>query len=292
MAATASTLTIVLATVIPVVFVILVILIIWRCARRRSYELFNRGITPVADEEIESWKNDRQIDDEKEPMPEPLIRGPRAQNHSINTHHQGTEKSGATSPASSKHHQHKSSVSSITKPPSVIVYQNPSGLGSRHSDEQLPRSPTTKYSLEYLQAPIQARAPNARPGLTDDAVQGDAPFIPQLKRQPSRLSKNNPQGQLPSPTQAQHQRHKSAIGTMGATEVQGDRWYGSQAYGQDYQSRKSADNIPRRGVSGRAHNHIYSSTENPPRRSLDDASPGGLSPRPLLRKSEIGRAIG
>lgn len=261
MAGKVAPLTIILATVIPVVFVVSLVIFLWRCTRKRSSSgLFNRGITPIADEEIESWRNDRS--DEKEPIPEPEPAKTKPQRQpSTKSHHQ--------------HHQQNSSVSSIQKPPSVIVYQNPAQYQPRASGEQSPRSagPSYKRSMDNPQTPILARAPNARPGLTDEAVQGDDAFIPQIKRQPSRLTKS-------------HSRHRSAYGAVGAGR---DRWNGP---GPDGLSRKSADNIPRRGSAARGHDRLYSATENPPRMSLDDSSPAGLSPRPLLHRSEIGRAIG
>lgn len=258
--ATSKNLTIILSTVIPVIFVVGLAIALWRWGRKRNSRLFNRGITPIADEEIESWKNDR-TDEEKEPVPET----PNRSNGYTKSH---------------RHHQQNSSVSSCQKPPSVIVYQN--NYQSRISGEHSPRSAgPMKRSMELPQTPVLARAPNARPGLTDDTVQGDDAFVPQLKRQPSRLSKNQA---------GQHQRHKSAYGAIGATGGR-DRWYGQAS--QDYHTRQSADNIPRRGSAARGHERIYSATDNPPRMSLDEAiSPGGLSPRPLLHKSEIGRAIG
>lgn len=263
MAGKALPLTITLSTVIPVVFVLVLILILWRCARNRASRLFNRGITPIADEEIESWRNERN-DDEKEPIPEPAPSS-------------SSEKS--KSKAQSRHHQQNSSVSSVQKPPSVIVYQNVAGqCQPRMSGERSPRSPglAHKRSMDMPQSPVLARAPNARPGLTDDTVQGDDAFI-QLKRQPSRLSKN-------------HQRHRSVNGALGATGGRTDRWYGQGQH--DYQSRQSADNIPRRGSAARGHERVYSETTHPPRMSLDEAlSTPGLSPRPL-HNSEIGRAIG
>lgn len=262
-------LTIILSTVIPVVFVLVFVIVLWRCARKRTSRLFNRGITPIADEEIESWRNDRH-DDEKEPIPEPV---PSSSSSSSN------EKPKPT--AQSRHHQQNSSVSSIQKPASVIVYQNVAGQGQpRMSGEQSPASPglLTKRSMDLPQSPVLARAPNARPGLTDEAVQGDDAFIPQIKRQPSRLSKN-------------HQRHRSVNGIIGATGGRADRWYGQGQH--DYQSRQSADSIPRRGLAARGHERVYSETINPPRMSLDEAvSAAGFSQRPLLHTSEIGRAIG
>ncbi|KFH41365.1 hypothetical protein ACRE_079320 [Hapsidospora chrysogenum ATCC 11550] len=268
-----SSLTIILSTVIPVVFVAALVLLVWCCARKRSSRLFNRGITPIADEEIDSWRNDRN--DEKELIPEAAPNG--------NNDTRGGSKEPKPQ-SQSRHHQQNSSVSSTHKPPSVIVYQNGGAQGQpRASGDQTPRSgPASlghKRSLDLPQSPVLARAPNARPGLTDETVQGDVPFIPQVKRQPSRLSKS------------QHQRHRSAYGAIGAVGGRGDRWYGYDRH--ESHSRQSADNIPRRGPAQRGHERGYSATVNPPRISLDESiSPGGLSPRPLLHKSEIGRAIG
>jgi hypothetical protein len=263
-----SSLTIILSTVIPVVFVVALVLLVWRCARKRSSRLFNRGITPIADEEIESWRNDKN--DEKELIPEAAPNG-------------NNDARGGSKPQS-RHHQQSSSVSSIQKPPSVIIYQNGGAQGQPPTPgDQTPRSGRAslghKRSMDLPQSPVLARAPNARPGLTDEAVQGDVPFIPPVKRQPSRLSKS------------QHQRHRSAYGAIGATGGRSDRWYGQDRH--ESHIRQSADNIPRRGPAPRGHERGYSATVNPPRISLDDSnSLGGLSPRPLLHKSEIGRAIG
>lgn len=257
MARRASTLTIVLASTLPALFVIGAVLLLWRWSRRRSVALFNRGITPIADEEIESWKTEKN--DEKESYRDP----------STSTHR------------SPGHHAHNSSVSSAHKP-SVIVYQN-SNITPYQSnvtgDSSPPRSLLNKHSVDLPQTPILARAPNARPGLTDEAIQGDDAFIPQLKRQPSRLYKS-PTG---TPTRPQHNRHRSAY-----TENTRDRWYGQQPDG-----RQSSDGIlPRRSTGQRGHERLYSATANPPRMSLDQVTAaGGLSPRPV-HKSEIGRAIG
>ena len=46
-------------------------------------------------------------------------------------------------------------------------------------------------------------------------------------------------------------------------------------------------------ITFRQHSRVYSSSENPPRMSFDDEIfLGGLSPRPVVHKSDIGRAIG
>jgi hypothetical protein len=257
----ASTLTIALASAIPAVFVVALALFLWYYFHKRSSSLFNRGITPIADEEIESWKT--EPNSEKESYREP----------STSTNN------------SPRHHAHNSSVSSTQKP-SVIVYQTPtaSTYQSTVSDQSPRQLPSKKRSFDIPQTPVLARAPNARPGLTDEAIQGDDAFIPQLKRQPSRLSKST----AGTTTRVQHSRHRSAY-----TDVTRDRWYGQQT---DFPSpsRQSSDCIlPRRSTGQRGHDRMYSATVTRPRMSLDEAStaPGGLSPRPL-HQSEIGRAIG
>ncbi|TWU77999.1 hypothetical protein ED733_006213 [Metarhizium rileyi] len=51
---------IILATTIPCVILIALATIVCYRTRRRKARLFNRGITPIDDEEIESWKVDRK----------------------------------------------------------------------------------------------------------------------------------------------------------------------------------------------------------------------------------------
>jgi hypothetical protein len=256
--ARASTLTIVLASTLPAVFVLVIVLAVWRFSRRRNLALFNRGITPIADEEIESWKTTEKNDE-----------GESYRGRSMSTQY------------SPGHHAHNSSVSSAMKP-SVIVYQNPNGSPNQSDfagGQSPPRSLLHKLSMDLPQTPILARAPNSRPGLTDEAIQGDDAFIPQLRRQPSRLYKS----QSGTPTRPQHNRHRSAY-----TENTRDRWYGQQPDG-----RQSSDGIlPRRSTGQRGNERLYSESANPPRLSLDQVIPaGGLVPQPIHR-SEIGRAIG
>lgn len=258
MARRASTLTIALASTLPAVFVLVAVFLFWRYSRRRSLALFNRGITPIADEEIESWKTTEK-NDERDSYRDPSTSSQRSPGH----------------------HAHNSSVSSALKP-SVIVYQNSivSPYQSNfNGDQSPPRSLHHKQSIDLPQTPILARAPNARPGLTDEAIQGDDAFIPHLKRQPSRLYKS----QSGTSTRPNHNRHRSAY-----TEYTRDRWYGQQTDG-----RQSSDGIlPRRSTGQRGHERSCPALAQPPRISLDQVTPaGGLSPRPVHR-SEIGRAIG
>lgn len=267
MAPRASTLTIVLASTIPVVFVVGLAVLVWRYSQKRSSRLFNRGITPIADEEIESWRIEKN-DEETDTCRDPSMSTDNSPRHN-----------------SSRHHTHNSSVSSTQKP-RMIVYQNstPSAYQTLPG-EQSPRSLSHKRSVDIPQTPVLARAPNSRPGLTDEAIQGDDAFIPQLKRQPSRLFKSN--SQSGTPTRPQHSRHRSAY-----TDVTRDRWYG-QPPEFPLPGRQSSDGIlPRRSTGQRGHERVYSATTNRPRMSLDEATvPGGLTPRPV-HKSEIGRAIG
>ena len=52
---------------------------------------------------------------------------------------------------------------------------------------------TYKTSLDCIQSPVLARAPNARPGLTDDSIRADEPYtiLPTSPSQPLRSSKHS-----------------------------------------------------------------------------------------------------
>ncbi|KAJ4417083.1 hypothetical protein N0V82_006365 [Gnomoniopsis sp. IMI 355080] len=260
---------IILATVMSVVGCLLIGVSIWmfmRCRRRRS-KLFSRGITPIGDDEIETWKGQRR---EK-------VHDTDERSHSPPQERRTEEDKG---------HQKSESTTSIKKPPSVIVY-------ARKSEEWSPRSPTmpdypfSKMSLdgggkrsfekELAMSPIQARAPNAREGLTDEAVPGDEPFVSSPKRRGSRLSKG------PRHPHQTHSRNKSNRSSSSLHRL-GDRVFGYES--DDH--RPSHEFYP-------SHSRVSSSQE-PPRLSLSEDWPtgsGGLSPRPLLvRAEDIGRAIG
>ncbi|KAG8165170.1 hypothetical protein KVR01_005445 [Diaporthe batatas] len=259
---------VVLSTVLSVVGVILVVgatLFCLRCRRRRS-KLFRRGITPIDDDEIETWKSSRR---EKELG----------------------DDAGLTKYSDSNGHVKHESVSSTRKSTSVIVYSN-----TRRSEERSPRSPRAQFQYgkrsldgrkisldkELPQTPIQARAPNAREGLTDDAVPGDDPFIQYPKRQTSRLSKT-------PPNHPQHPRHAhTRTRSSFSLRSLGDhiRGYDSEVEltprtsqdCHDYQARRSNDH----------HSRVFSSSSIPPRLSLSNDWPGS----PQLRQAMIGRAIG
>jgi hypothetical protein len=250
------TLVITLSTILSVVAFLILFGSIFLCYRfkRGRLPVFKRGISPIDDEEIESWKANR--DDEKY--------------------------------TSLNRDERHNSTGSVKKPPSVIVYQNPAV--ARASGEHSPHfscGHSYQRSIDIPQTPVLARAPNSRPGLTDETVEGDDAYIPSPRRHPSRLSK------LPSPRHARTRSSRSSI-SVGSYHA----WLGSP--NSPRASNEYSHYYPRTSHSyDRKHTRIYSNSSNPPRLSFeDDFFMGGLSPRPLIRRSdftpesEIGRAIG
>nr|XP_036583428.1 uncharacterized protein CTRU02_06554 [Colletotrichum truncatum]KAF6792471.1 hypothetical protein CTRU02_06554 [Colletotrichum truncatum] len=254
-----------LSTVLSVLGVVLIVGAVCVCYRYRYGRLplsgrgpfSRRGIAPIDDEEIESWKASRTI-----------------------------EKS--TTVVVDK----QDSASSIRKPPSVIVYQNHNSYQPRTSTDTSPRSlyhkrSMDKRSIDLPNTPVLARAPNARVGLTDDAIEGDLAFIPSPKRQNSRLSK------LP-PLSPRHARHRSTRSSASVGSLR-DHWFG---YHGDFElsPRTSTDPyacMPSSAHSDGKHHRVYSDPSNPPRLSLgEEFRLGALSPRPQPRQSEIGLAVG
>jgi hypothetical protein len=268
---------IVLATVVPVTAITAVGWFLWRRSRqrrqRRRFLFMKRGITPINDEEIESWKRDRSH--EKAQIIEAANRDARdleeQQQQQQHQEHDYLQR------------QKSTSFSSVRKPPSVIVYDRPH---PRVSEELSPRSIHYKRSIDIPSTPVLARAPNSRPGLTDEAVQGEDAFIPPMKRQPSRLAK--------LPPSSRHSRTRSSrSSTMSAVSPQ-DPWHGH--YPDAFNgTRSSSEYLPRAYQSldirrQQPRMHFMSNTS---RLSFDEeVYLGGLSPRPLVHQSEIGRAIG
>lgn len=246
------TLSSVLSVVVLVVIAIGVYLLCLRNRRaRRRLPLFNRGITPIPDDEIASWKINKPRS-EKSPA-RYTTRNPTTYGHK--------------------------KASSQT--PSLIQYHNP-GKSSLDYAPHSPRSFLGRHSNDLPQSPqsaVLAKAPNARTGLTDQAVPGDDPFLPAPRRQPSRLHK------LPgSPAVPQRPRGGSRSNSMRSfAEV----WYGENML--SLSPRASSEVMPAstRGGSSR----VYSTSTAPPRLSLTDDMMGGLSPPPPHR-TEIGRALG
>ncbi|KAI8629174.1 hypothetical protein F5Y19DRAFT_92154 [Xylariaceae sp. FL1651] len=243
-----ETLVIVLSTVFGVIGVVLIVAAtFWFMHSRRKHRLFNRGITPIGDDEIATWKVNRA--DEKE-----------------------TER--YTRPS----HVSKDSTNSAR-----IQYQK----GYRPSTDAVisPRSfLNDNYSLDLPRSPevaVLARAPNARTGLTDETVPGDDPFVPPLRRQPSRLQKmppNMPKG--PSRTNSR---------------TRGSRTNSMKSYAENWQgSAESSPTGSRDANHHIGHSRIYSSSSVPPRLSSsgDNEAYTNLSPPPSRRHDNIGRALG
>ncbi|KAF4976387.1 hypothetical protein FDECE_18480 [Fusarium decemcellulare] len=267
-----KTLIIVLATVVPVTAITAAGCFLYRRNQRQRRPLFmKRGITPIDDEEIESWRTNRS---EEKPR---VIEARSSNSHDLKEQlHQ--------------HQRQTSSMSSIRKPPSVIIYNHPLPQSHPHprvSEELSPRSLHHKRSIDVPSTPILARAPNSRIGLTHEAVQGDDAFIPPLKRQPSRLAK------LPPSTSRNGRTRNSRSSTVSAISPR-DAWHGHYPDSL-FGPRSSSEYLPRanRSLDIRRQHQRMHSMSNPTRMSFDDdVFLGGLSPRPLIRKSEIGRAIG
>ncbi|EEU48443.1 uncharacterized protein NECHADRAFT_98719 [Fusarium vanettenii 77-13-4] len=260
---------IVLATVVPLTAITAVGCFLYRRSRQRQrrFLFLKRGITPIDDEEIESWRTDKSL--EKTPIIEATSN--HGHSHSLEQQLQ-------------QHQRQKStSVSSIRKPPSVIIYNSP----NPHEEISSPRSLHHKRSIDVPSTPLLARAPNSRPGLTDETVQGDDAFVSPLKRQPSRLAK------LP-PSASRHGRTRSSRSSTVSAISPRDPWHGHYP-DSVFGPRSSSEYIPRanRSLDIRRQHHRMHSMISPSRMSFDDeVFMGGLSPRPLIRKSEIGRAIG
>ncbi|KAK1986282.1 hypothetical protein LZ30DRAFT_778421 [Colletotrichum cereale] len=251
-----------LGTVLSLLGVVIIVGAICLCYRYRRGRLpfGRRGNTPIDDEEIESWKACRTIEK-------------------------------CTTIVVDEHEQH-GSAGSVRKPASTIVYQDNSQHQPRMSTETATRSlyhkrSMDKKSIDIPQAPVLARAPNARVGLTDDTVEGDLAFLPSPKRRSSRLSK------LP-PSSPRHGRHRSSRSSVSIGSLR-DHWHGYHI-DVELSSRASADpytRMPSSAHSDGKRRHVYSSYPNPPRLSLDEELRlGGLSPRPFISRSEIGRAVG
>ncbi|KAI0966568.1 hypothetical protein F4678DRAFT_291924 [Xylaria arbuscula] len=244
-----ETLVIVLSTVLSFVGVTSIVSItLWYLRSRRRHKLFNRGLTPIGDDEIATWKVNRA--DEKE------------------------QEAYTTRPS----HVSKDSTSSariqyqkgINRPSTDAVITPRSFIGNSFSIE-LPRAP---------EAAAFARAPNARTGLTDETVPGDEPFVPQLKRQPSRLQK------MPPGTPKAVSRSSSRT-RASRSQSHPENWQGGSAESSPPGSR---DGNPRAG-----HSRIYSSSSIPPRitSAADKELLAGLSPpSSSWRREAIGQALG
>jgi hypothetical protein len=300
------TLVISLSTILPAVGLTLILagLFLWQRRRQRRLPFLSRGVSPIDDDEIERWKSPR--DHEKAPF--------QGGDTDVEADAAFNKESGA--PSHAKH----PSTSSVKKPPSVIVYNRPhDAQGTRPSTDAESRrsfaqnhpaySGKTSFDKALPQTPIQARAPNARAGLTDESVPCDEPFIFSPKRVPSRRLSKLPPSSAMGRSRAQHARARSS---RSSTRSFGEYYYasgGGSRTGSDLElsPRYSHDHAQHhhhsssrehsRSHSGPrgSHSRVYSSSSIPPRLSFgDEVLLGGLSPaRPRFPgEAEIGRAIG
>jgi len=294
------TLVIALSTVFSAVGLALIAaaILLYRRRRRSRLPFLSRGISPIDDDEIERWKSPR---DEKA----------RYQGGDTDAEADAAFDKETGAPSHAKH----PSTSSMKKPPSVIVYSRAhDAQGARYSTDAESRrsfaqnhpayNGKTSFDKALPQTPIQARAPNARAGLTDESVPGDEPFIPSLKRTPSRLSKLPPNSSMGR--RAHHARARSSRSST--RSFGGDYPYygnGGSRTGSDLElsPRHSHDHLRHSHHHSRSfgggprgsHSRVYSSSSIPPRLSFgEEVLYGGLSPaRPRFPgEGEIGRAIG
>ncbi|KAF3016809.1 hypothetical protein E8E14_009862 [Neopestalotiopsis sp. 37M] len=255
------TLIITLSTVLSVVGVIIIAITVYLCLRRRRKrsKMFNRGITPIDDDEIATWKIRRAAD----------------------------EKSGTrfTSRNSTTAYTQRRAPRNA-----VIQYQSQ----TRPSTDTVPQSPMSysrKQSFEVPQQPpaaVLAVAPNARTGLTDETVPGDQPFVMIPKRHPSKLSK------APPVSIGSHRPRTSRGSRSSSIRSVGEGWYNeNMAVTPRTSSDHAPTRVPARVYSNSAAPPRRSLGENRPFVSTSDNEPltTVLSPPPLHR-TEIGRAIG
>ncbi|KAK6070196.1 hypothetical protein SCUP234_10256 [Seiridium cupressi] len=259
------TLIITLSSVLSVVGLVIIAVSLYLCLRnrRRRAKLFNRGVTPIDDDEIATWKVNRT----------------------------GNEKGGdrfTSRNSVTSNYTHRKAPSN-----SVIQYQSQ----IRPSIEISPRSPrsfTQKQSFEVPQTPqtaVLAVAPNARSGLTDETVPGDEPFVASPRRQASKKLYKAP----PNSPPIGHRPRVSRGSRSSSVRSFADAWYGDNTAISPRTSNDfhSANRVPSR---------VYSTSTAPPRLSFGEAGPfvslsdnepltTVLSPPPLHR-TEIGRAIG
>ncbi|KAL8414150.1 hypothetical protein RB594_005392 [Gaeumannomyces avenae] len=350
-----------LVIALTVVFAVLGVVLVAGAAvlchryRRNRVPFFERGITPIDDDEIESWKISPEERVEKH-VPEPTtsagltITVPRSSESNPRSGRPGTAgrdaSAAATTAAAAAASDPSLPPTTPTRkvPSAVIVYQNqasascsPAIPGYRKSEELSPRSMASSSNLagsrygrasmdkDLPQTPIQARAPNAREGLTDQAIPGDEPYIPLPKRQPSRISKMS--GSVTSPRLA-HTRARSSRSSLRSFGLGWDHpqqqqqqqqqqqrqqgpygYYGGSSEQELPRAGRASSDYPRSSAAGYSpphrrgnyshhhhqysgasnHSRVYSTSSIPPRLSFSDDMFG--SPRPLLRE-DIGRAIG
>ncbi|PHH50152.1 hypothetical protein CFIMG_004941RAa [Ceratocystis fimbriata CBS 114723] len=248
-----------------VIIISIILILLYR--RKRKFSILNRGISPIDDEEIESWKVSKGDDGiEKETLassfngksirmksvPSAYTR-PQTPEAAVlrnlptlspddlglsSTHKVACKMAPSSSIATtlpsipqepSTPPQRKTSLKAnvtkparIKKPAGVIIYTGgPTTLneGIFSSPSTSESSPHHKKSMEAPQTPIQARAPNSRPGLTDETVQGDAAYLPSPKRSTTmRISRGHSRGHSRSDSRGYSNGHKHSSSLSSAMQ--------------------------------------------------------------------------
>ena len=212
---------IILSSVLGSIGILLAVLVLFLVCRYRKRRTVRRGVSPIDDEEIESWRN--------------------AERKQSNASDQASN-NGAIGLAISP------------SPPSIL--------------KTPPRAALARS------ASFQAKAPNSRIGLTDEAIPGQAPFIPTIKRQESRLSKTPPgHSRKKSSTSMRSIHTRSFINDDEGLPDRGTPWTYS-GYASTNGSRSQA---PTWGINSTPPTSEYGGGPN---------EPGGLSPRPRQNTRE------
>lgn len=183
-----------------------------------------------------------------------------------------------TSPGSSNGHNHNRTASSIIFTPSPGHSWNVQSVPNTPSPVPTPygNSPTRSKSRpssnnNAMPEPpaLVARAPNSRSGLTDEAIPGADPFLPPLKRQSTRLSKNPNGG---------HARTKSRRSSRGS--VASNMTGGANHHTSGSNSNANAFGLGRFSFDRVApENHATLTGDRT--RSLSERNQGGLGSNPF-----------
>ncbi|ORY62075.1 uncharacterized protein BCR38DRAFT_346293 [Pseudomassariella vexata] len=206
------TLIVTLSAVLSVVGVVVITIGVYLCSRNRRLKrlaIFNRGITPIDDDEIATWKVNRSSNENNE---KDVARRKHDSSNSTYTH----------------------------KAPSLIQYHNGSTRPSLDVSPRSPHSFIRKQSMDLPPSPpsaVLAKAPNSRSGLTDEAIPGDYPYLPSPRRQPSKLSKLP---NLPAGTHRARGSRSSSIKSFA------DAWHGENL---ELSPRTSTDHSSTRAYS-------------------------------------------
>ncbi|KAF8867020.1 hypothetical protein BDZ45DRAFT_667015 [Acephala macrosclerotiorum] len=260
-----QTLIIILSAVFGSVGLILLggaIFLLYRFSQGRT-PFRHRGASPINDDEIESWRSGR----EKQPIPPP-DHGPAIREVASLPLHTPAWTWAASSTSI------RTVSANMSDFPSVIAYPEPLS--------------------------VVAKAPNARAGLTDEALPGADPFITPPKRQSSRLSKAPP-GHARTKSRRSSISAKSmwSVRERSSSDLKGKDRY-STWYDQDPKSKERQSTwYDQDDEVVSSHMRTDNGSSSPGISDFFDGVPsGGLSPRPKSRprlwevsREDIGRAI-